>query len=50
MTNKEWLEQIKRVSDEELIEHLEWCGHDNYYNDIYEAIIEEINRRLRSRG
>lgn len=49
MSDKEWLEQIKSVSDEELMEHLEWCGHDNYYNDLYESIIKEIKRRLRSR-
>ena len=49
MSDKEWLEQIKSVSDEELMEHLEWCGHDNYYNDLYEPIIKEIKRRLGSR-
>ena len=49
MSDKEWLEQIKSVSDKELMEHLEWCGHDNYYNDLYEPIIKEIKRRLRSR-
>lgn len=49
MSDKEWLEQIKSVSDKELMEHLEWCGHDNYYSDLYEPIIKEIKRRLRSR-
>lgn len=49
MSDKEWLEQIKSVSDEELMESLEWCGHDNYYSDLYEPIIKEIKRRLRSR-
>ena len=47
MSDKEWLEQIKSVSDEELMEHLEWCGHDNYYNNLYEPIIKEIKRRLK---
>jgi len=49
MTDKEWVEQIKIVSDEELMEKLEWCGHDGYYNDIYYPIVKEIKRRLRSR-
>ena len=49
MSDKEWLEQIKSVSDKELMEHLEWCGHDKYYNDLYKPIIKEIKRRLRSR-
>jgi len=42
MSDKEWLEQIKSVSDKELMKHLEWCGHDNYYNDLYEPIIKQI--------
>ena len=49
MTDKEWIEQIKTISDEELMEELEWCGHDGYYNDIYYAIVKEIKRRLRNR-
>ncbi len=47
MSDKEWLEHIKSVSDEELMEHLEWCGHDNYYNNLYEPIVKEIRRRLK---
>lgn len=47
MSDKEWLEQIESVSDEELMEHLEWCVHDNYYNNLYEPIIKEIKRRLK---
>lgn len=49
MTDKEWIEQIKNVSDKELMEHLEWCGHDGYYSDLYYPIVKEIKRRLRSR-
>ena len=49
MTDKEWVEQIKTISDEELMEKLEWCGHNGYYNDIYYPIVKEIKRRLRSR-
>lgn len=49
MTDKEWVEQIKTISNEELMEKLEWCGHDGYYNDIYYPIVKEIKRRLRSR-
>lgn len=49
MTDREWVEQIKTISDKELMEKLEWCGHDGYYNDIYCPIVKEIKRRLRSR-
>ena len=46
MTDKEWLEEIKTMSNEELIEELEYCGHDGYYNSTYYPIIEELKRRL----
>ena len=47
MTEKEWLEKMKKSSNKELIESLEYCGHDPYYDELYWPIIKEIKRRLR---
>ena len=46
MTDKEWIAQIKIVSNKELLNALENCGYDSYYGDIYSAILEELQRRL----
>lgn len=46
MTDKEWLQQIQSISNEELMNSLEWCGHDGYYNSIYYPIIKELRHRL----
>ena len=46
MTNKEWMKQIKTVTNKELLDTLEYCGHDGYYNDIYYTVLKEIRRRL----
>lgn len=46
MTDNEWLKQIQSISNEELMNSLEWCGHDGYYNSIYYPIIKELRRRL----
>ena len=46
MTDKEWIEQIEAVSNEELYNSLLYCGHDDYYNNIYRAVVKEIKRRL----
>lgn len=47
MNDKEWLENIQTISNKELIEVLEHCGHDGYYNSIYYPIIKELKRRLK---
>lgn len=46
MTDREWIAQIKTVTNEELLEELDYCNHDTYYDEIYYAIVEEIRRRL----
>ena len=46
MTDKEWIAQIKTVTNKELLDSLEYCGHDGYYNEIYHPILKEIKRRL----
>ena len=46
MADKEWLKNIKSLSIKELIDTLEQCGHDSYYNNLYYPIIKEIKRRL----
>jgi hypothetical protein len=45
----EWVSTIQNVSNKELMEALENCGHDGYYNVLYYPIIEELKRRLRHR-
>lgn len=47
MTDEEWVKGIKDISNDELLNTLEVCGHDGYYNHIYFPIIKEIKRRLR---
>ena len=46
MTDKEWIAQIKIVSNKELLNALENCGYDSYYSDIYNAVLDELERRL----
>ena len=46
MTDEEWIKNIKNISDQELIEELDNCGHDGYYNDLYYSVVDEIKRRL----
>ena len=49
MTDAEWIRNIKKTSNKELFEMLEYCGCDNYYRDLWEATIEELKRRLKRR-
>lgn len=37
---------ITKLSNQELIEILRWYLSDPYYNEIYESLINEIQRRL----
>ncbi len=46
MSDKEWIEQIGMISNRALWNTLIYCGHDNYYDDIYKATVKEIKRRL----
>ena len=46
MTDEEFLANLGNIDNEKLIQSLQSCGHDGYYNDLYYPIIEEIKRRL----
>lgn len=46
MTDKEWIAKIKTISNKELLNALENCGYDSYYSDIYNAVLDELERRL----
>lgn len=41
------MEDLEKISDDELFELLDWCGHDGYYNDLYNEVVEELKRRLK---
>ena len=45
---EEFLANLRNIDNEKLIQSLQNCGHDGYYNDLYYPIIEEIKRRLSS--
>ena len=46
MNDEEFLANLQNIDNEKLIQSLQSCGHDGYYNDLYYPIIEEIKRRL----
>ena len=46
MSDKEYVANISNMSNKKLIDGLEWCGHDNYYNVMYYPILKEIKKRL----
>lgn len=46
MSDEEFLANLQNIDNEKLIQSLQNCGHDGYYNDLYYPIIEEIKRRL----
>lgn len=46
MSDKEWVEYIKNAPNEELIDELYDFGCDPYYQDIWEVLVKEIERRL----
>lgn len=48
MSDEEFLANLKNIDSEKLIQSLQSCGHDGYYNSLYYPIIEEIKRRLSS--
>lgn len=47
MTTEEYVKNIQNVSNEGLMEDLEICGHDGYYNGLYYPVIKELKRRLK---
>lgn len=46
MSDKEYVANIPNLSNKKLIDGLESCGHDNYYNVMYYPILKEIKKRL----
>ena len=48
MSDEEFLTNLKDIDNEKLIQSLQNCGHDGYYNDLYYPIMKEIKRRLSS--
>lgn len=46
MTREEEKRYSQSLTNEELINCLRWYGHDPYYDEDYECIIKEIERRL----
>lgn len=46
MTREEEKRYSQSLTNEELIDCLRWYGHDPYYDEDYECIIKEIERRL----
>lgn len=37
---------ISKSTDDELIERLDYCGYDPYYNDLRQEVIAEIKLRM----
>ena len=46
MTDKEWIENLPSVSNEALMETLDYFGYDSYYRTCREPLVAEIAKRL----
>ena len=46
MTDDEWIKTIPNLTNEDLIDELDYCGYDSYYSKIREPIVAEIVKRL----
>ena len=46
MTDDEWIKSIPNLTNEDLIDELDYCGYDSYYSRIREPIVAEIVKRL----
>lgn len=42
-------EDFKGLSADELIEKLDYCGYDPYYDSLRKPVVKEIKRRLKRR-
>jgi hypothetical protein len=42
-------EELKIVTNEELIDKLNYCGYDSYYEEYRADIVAEIKKRMRER-
>lgn len=47
LTDDEFLKQLGKLSNKDLMESLEHCGHDGYYSKLYYPIMEEVRKRLK---
>ena len=43
----DFMENISKVSTEELFNSLEYYGCDGYYAEIYRCVLEELKKRVR---
>ena len=50
MTDKEWFKNIKKHTNEELIDTLKYCGCDMYHYVIWNSTVKEIERRLKKQN
>ena len=46
MTDREWIENLPKESNEKLIEDLEYFGCDSYYKDLWWCALNELERRF----
>lgn len=43
----DYTEKTKKLSNDELLEQLDYCGHDPYYRKLYTTTVNEIRERLK---
>ena len=46
MTDKEWVKNLKKETNRNLIKHLRYFKCDPYYYDLWDILVKEIERRL----
>lgn len=44
--NKEWLDELAAATNDELIEKLRFFSCDPYFYDLFDPLVEEIQKRL----
>ena len=43
----DYTEETKKLSNDELLEQLDYCGHDSHYRKLYITTVNEIRERLK---
>lgn len=43
----DYTEETKELTDEELLDQLEYCGYDRYYQKLYRTTLNEIRSRMK---
>lgn len=46
-TDNDFIDGVSKVSSDDLFEMLYFIGCDQYYGDIWSAVVEELRRRVR---